>query len=41
MSKISAFSVIVAILLFLNGCGYKAPPYYEKPVVAKDSSVAL
>lgn len=41
MSKIYLFSVIVAVILFLSGCGYKAPPYYEKPAVAKDSSVAL
>ncbi|WP_291750916.1 MULTISPECIES: lipoprotein [unclassified Sulfuricurvum] len=41
MSKIFAVGVIVAIILFLSGCGYKAPPYYEKPAPAKESSVAL
>ncbi len=40
MLKISALSIMVAIVLFLSGCGYKAPPYYEKPA-AKDSHVAL
>ncbi|HLD23299.1 MAG TPA: hypothetical protein VJA83_05100 [Sulfuricurvum sp.] len=39
--KLFALSVMVAIILFLNGCGYKAPPYYEKPAAAKESSVAL
>jgi hypothetical protein len=41
MSKIFALSVMVLIILFLSGCGYKAPPYYEKPSEAKGSSVAL
>ncbi|HEX5329278.1 hypothetical protein [Sulfuricurvum sp.] len=41
MSKIYLFGTIVAVILFLNGCGYKAPPYYEKPTPAKESSVAL
>lgn len=41
MSKIYLFSIIVAIILFLNGCGHKAPPYYEKQIVAKESTVAL
>jgi hypothetical protein len=25
---------IVTMILFLSGCGYKAPPYYEKPTSA-------
>jgi PBP1b-binding outer membrane lipoprotein LpoB len=41
MSKIYLFSVIVTVILFLSGCGYKAPPYYEKPASDKGSSVAL
>ncbi|WP_294916079.1 hypothetical protein [Sulfuricurvum sp. PD_MW2] len=41
MSKIFALSVIAAIIMFASGCGYKAPPYYEKPIPAKESSVAL
>jgi predicted small lipoprotein YifL len=41
MSKIFALIAMVAILLLMNGCGYKAPPYYEKPAPAKDSPVAL
>jgi len=41
MSKIYLFSVIVAVILFLNGCGHKAPPYYEKQTAAKESTVAL
>jgi len=41
MSKRVALSVMVAIILFVSGCGYKAPPYYEKPTPAKESSVAL
>jgi predicted small lipoprotein YifL len=41
MLKISALSIIVTMILFLSGCGYKAPPYYEKPTSANGSSVAL
>jgi predicted small lipoprotein YifL len=41
MLRIFALSVIVAIIVFVSGCGYKAPPYYEKPAAAKDSGVAL
>ncbi|WP_295010741.1 hypothetical protein [Sulfuricurvum sp.] len=41
MSKLFALSVMVFIILFVSGCGYKAPPYYEKPAAAKDSGVAL
>lgn len=38
MSKLFVLVVTLTIMLFVSGCGYKAPPYYEKP---KDSSVAL
>ena len=41
MAKIVAGIVITAAIVLLSGCGYKAPPYYEKPVPAKESSVAL
>ncbi|MFA6189130.1 MAG: hypothetical protein WC680_07610 [Sulfuricurvum sp.] len=30
-----------ALILALSGCGYKAPPFYEKPASDKGSSVAL
>jgi hypothetical protein len=41
MAKIVAGIIITAVIVLLSGCGYKAPPYYEKPVPAKESSVAL
>ncbi len=41
MSKLCRCGVIAAVILFLSGCGYKAPPYYEKPAPEKGSSVAL
>lgn len=32
----------IALLMgLMSGCGYKAPPYYEKPAPVKESSVAL
>jgi predicted small lipoprotein YifL len=32
----------IALLMGLvSGCGYKAPPYYEKPSPKENSSVAL
>lgn len=30
-----------ALILSLSGCGYKAPPVYEKPISDKGSTVAL
>jgi PBP1b-binding outer membrane lipoprotein LpoB len=30
MTKMSII-VLMSITLLLSGCGYKAPPYYEKP----------
>jgi predicted small lipoprotein YifL len=30
-----------ALMMALSGCGYKAPPFYEKPAVDKGSNVAL
>ncbi|MDP3267361.1 MAG: hypothetical protein Q8M39_11095 [Sulfuricurvum sp.] len=30
-----------ALMLSLSGCGYKAPPYYEKPISDKGSTIAL
>ncbi len=41
MSKLYTFSMVAALIMLLSGCGYKAPPYYEKPASAKESSVAL
>ncbi|MFZ2889608.1 lipoprotein [Sulfuricurvum sp.] len=32
---------VIAITALLGGCGYKAPPYYEKSSVKVNSSVAL
>ncbi|MDD5158930.1 MAG: hypothetical protein PHI47_02670 [Sulfuricurvum sp.] len=29
------------MMALLGGCGYKAPPYYEKPSPKENSSVAL
>ncbi len=39
--KITIALYAVAIMALLGGCGYKAPPYYEKPAVKENSSVAL
>jgi hypothetical protein len=41
MSRLYTLSIVTAVIVLLSGCGYKAPPYYEKPVTAKESSVAL
>ena len=41
MSKLYTMSMIAALIVLLSGCGYKAPPYYEKPALAKESAVAL
>jgi predicted small lipoprotein YifL len=30
-----------ALMLSLSGCGYKAPPFYEKPTSDKGTTVAL
>lgn len=35
------FCTVAFLMGLMSGCGYKAPPYYEKPVPAKESSVAL
>lgn len=35
-----ALEVVVCIAL-LAGCGYKAPPYYEKLTTGEGSTVAL
>ncbi len=39
MPKMFVLSVIAAVVV--SGCGYKAPPYYEKPISQKGSDVAL
>ncbi|MDP3302253.1 MAG: hypothetical protein Q8S36_09840 [Sulfuricurvum sp.] len=31
----------VLLMLSVSGCGYKAPPFYEKPTPEKGSTVAL
>ncbi|WP_294892095.1 MULTISPECIES: hypothetical protein [unclassified Sulfuricurvum] len=36
-----AFLSMAAMMAILGGCGYKAPPYYEKPSPKEGSSVAL
>ncbi|WP_294922295.1 hypothetical protein [Sulfuricurvum sp.] len=41
MSKIMTFGIMGVIIMLLSGCGYKAPPHYEKPAPQKGSSVAL
>jgi predicted small lipoprotein YifL len=33
--------VSAALMISVSGCGYKAPPYYEKPTKVEGSSVAL
>ncbi len=32
--------LVIAMVVALSGCGYKAPPYYEKPVT-EEKNVAL
>jgi len=32
---------VVLLMGLMSGCGYKAPPYYEKPAPVKEPSVAL
>lgn len=39
--KLTLALCVVAIAALLGGCGYKAPPYYEKPSLKENSSVAL
>ena len=42
MTKLWAVAFIsAALMVMLNGCGYKAPPFYEKQIPEKGSSVAL
>ncbi len=41
MKKMTAVLSAAALLTLLGGCGYKAPPYYEKDSKAEGSSVAL
>lgn len=42
MTKLLAMAFISTVLMLsLSGCGYKAPPYYEKPASDKGSDVAL
>jgi predicted small lipoprotein YifL len=39
--KLTIALCAAAMMALLGGCGYKAPPYYEKPSVKENSSVAL
>ncbi|MDP2077609.1 MAG: hypothetical protein Q8J85_06145 [Sulfuricurvum sp.] len=42
MTKLLAMAFIsTALILSLSGCGYKAPPFYEKPTPEKGSTIAL
>lgn len=41
VKKVTAALSVAALLTLLGGCGYKAPPYYEKPAQSEGSSVAL
>ncbi|MDD5212120.1 MAG: hypothetical protein PHV62_06875 [Sulfuricurvum sp.] len=42
MTKLLVITLIGATLMLnLSGCGYKAPPFYEKPIPDKGSTVAL
>lgn len=34
-------AVLVAAALILGGCGYKAPPYYDKDTQTKERKGAL
>lgn len=34
-------TVFIAVALILGGCGYKAPPYYEKESQTKEHKSAL
>lgn len=39
--RLMALISAVAAMLLLGGCGYKAPPYYEKQPTQEGTSVAL
>lgn len=42
MTRLLAIAFInAALLVSLSGCGYKAPPFYEKQTHDKGSTVAL
>lgn len=42
MTKLLVITLIgAALMVSLSGCGYKAPPFYEKPISDKGSTVAL
>lgn len=42
MTKLLAIAFInTTLLVSLSGCGYKAPPFYEKQTNEKGSTVAL
>ncbi|MEW5831552.1 MAG: hypothetical protein AB1763_01780 [Campylobacterota bacterium] len=42
MSKrLMALAALAVFAAILGGCGYKAPPYYEKPSPKEGPSVAL
>jgi hypothetical protein len=39
--KLTIALCATAMMALLGGCGYKAPPYYEKSSPKENSSVAL
>jgi len=39
--RLTALITAALLILLLEGCGYKAPPYYEKHPVQEGTSVAL
>ena len=42
MTKVWVIALTSVILILgFSGCGYKAPPFYEKPTPEKGSTVAL
>lgn len=42
MARVILFALGMAVIMTgFGGCGYKAPPYYEKPAHTEGSTVAL
>ncbi|MDD5716432.1 MAG: hypothetical protein PHW64_01395 [Sulfuricurvum sp.] len=41
MAKIPFGAAVIAITIFLSGCGHKAPPSYQNASVKAEFSVAV
>jgi len=41
LKKMTAFLSAAVLMAVLGGCGYKAPPYYQKDSAAEGSVAAL